>query len=122
MGKANSDTDGAGTFPADSYDLRPEYGRAGFDVRHRVQFNGVFSARWGVRLSPLLVATSARPFNITVGRDLNGDTLFTDRPAFAADPSPALSGKPLSALSTSPPGPARSDPAQSTASAPVWFL
>ena len=31
------------------------------------------------------MATSGRPFNITVGRDLNGDTLFTDRPAFASD-------------------------------------
>jgi hypothetical protein len=33
----------------------------------------------------MLVATSTRPFNITIGRDLNGDTLFSDRPAFATD-------------------------------------
>ena len=85
FGKANSDTDGAGTLPADSYNLRPEYGRAGFDVRHRVQFSGSFAFLWGLRLSPMLVATSTRPFNITVGRDLNGDTVFTDRPAFAGD-------------------------------------
>ena len=38
-----------------------------------------------MRLSPFLVATSGRPFNITVGRDLNSDTLFTDRPVFATD-------------------------------------
>ena len=61
------------------------YGRAGFDIRHRVQFSGAFALRWGLRLSPMLIATSTRPFNITVGRDLNGDTLFTDRPAFATD-------------------------------------
>jgi hypothetical protein len=85
LGKANSDTDGPGTFPADSHDLHPEYGRAGFDVRHRVQFSGSFALRWGLRLSPMLVATSTRPFNITIGRDLNGDTIFTDRPAFATD-------------------------------------
>ncbi|HWC97443.1 MAG TPA: TonB-dependent receptor [Candidatus Sulfopaludibacter sp.] len=85
FGKANSDTDGSGTFPADSYNVRPEYGRAGFDVRHRVQFSGSFAFRWGLRLSPMLVATSTRPFNITIGRDLNGDTIFTDRPAFATD-------------------------------------
>jgi hypothetical protein len=85
LGKANSDTDGATTFPADSYNLRPEWGRAGFDVRHRVQFSGSFAFPWGLRLSPMLVATSTRPFNITVGRDLNGDTIFTDRPAFATD-------------------------------------
>src|ERR1035441_10973928 len=44
-----------------------------------------FAFRWGLRLSPMLVATSTRPFNMTVGRDLNGDTIFTDRPAFATD-------------------------------------
>ncbi len=48
FGKANSDTDGAGTFPANSYDLRPEYGRAGFDVRHRVQFSGAFAFPLGL--------------------------------------------------------------------------
>jgi hypothetical protein len=85
FGKANSDTDGATTFPADSNNLRPEYGRAGFDVRHRVQFSGSFAFPWGLRLSPMLVATSTRPFNITTGSDLNGDTIFTDRPAFATD-------------------------------------
>jgi len=89
LNKANSDTDGAGTFAADPYNLRPEYSRAGFDIRQRVQLNGVVSAPWGIRLSPFLVATSGRPFNITVGRDLNGDTLFTDRPSFATDLSRA---------------------------------
>ncbi len=87
LNKANSDTDGAGTFAADPYNLHPEYGRAGFDIRHRVQLNGVVSTRWGIRLSPFLIAMSGRPFNITTGRDLNGDTLFTDRPAFATDPT-----------------------------------
>ena len=85
LGRANSDTDSASTFPADSYNLRPEWGRAGFDIRHRVQFSGSFAFPWGLRLSPMLVATSNRPVNITIGRDLNGDTIFTDRPGFATD-------------------------------------
>ncbi|HUE83073.1 MAG TPA: hemerythrin domain-containing protein [Pyrinomonadaceae bacterium] len=37
-----------------------------------------------MRLSPFIVATSGRPFNIITGRDSNGDTLFTERPAFAS--------------------------------------
>jgi hypothetical protein len=103
LGRANSDTDGAGSFPADSYNLRPEYGRAGFDMRHRVQFNGVFSGPVGLRLSPLLVATSGRPYNIYVGQDLNGDTLFTDRPAFATDFGRAsVRQTPLGALDLAP--------------------
>jgi hypothetical protein len=36
-------------------------------------------------LNPFVIVQSGRPFNITVGRDLNGDTVFTDRPAFATD-------------------------------------
>jgi len=45
--------------------------------------------RWGVRLSPFITARSGAPFNITTGTDLNGDTIFNDRPAFA---TPAIRG------------------------------
>ena len=84
--RARSDTDGANTFPANQYDLDGEYGRSAQDIRHRFSLFGTISGLpWGIRLSPILIANSGRPFNITVGRDLNGDTLFTDRPAFATD-------------------------------------
>ena len=85
-GRAMSNTDGAGSFPSNQYDLSTEYGRAGFDIRHRFQFNGSIATKWGLRLNPFLTITSGRPYNITTGRDLNGDGLFTDRPSFAADP------------------------------------
>ena len=83
LSKTNSDSDGG--FPADPYDLSGEYGRASNDVRHRFTLFGSFRAPWGVSLSPLLQVSSGSPFNITIGRDLNGDTLFTERPAFATD-------------------------------------
>ncbi|MDQ2854698.1 MAG: hypothetical protein M3R68_00095, partial [Acidobacteriota bacterium] len=83
--KANSDTDGAGTFPANSYDLTGEYGRFSRDLRHRFVVTGSFRMPWNVTLSPFAIVSSGQPFNITVGRDLNGDTLFNDRPAFATD-------------------------------------
>ncbi|MDT4966043.1 MAG: hypothetical protein QOJ64_780 [Acidobacteriota bacterium] len=84
---AESDTEGAGSFPANQYDLDPEYGRAGgfLGVRHRLTLGGTINAPWGVRLNPLVMLTSGRPFNITTGRDTNGDSLFTERPAFATD-------------------------------------
>lgn len=85
LGKAESDTDGAGTFAANQYDLSSEWGRASFDVRHRFIVGGTINAPWGVRLNPLVMLTSGRPFNITTGRDTNGDSLFTERPAFATD-------------------------------------
>ncbi|HEV7905195.1 MAG TPA: carboxypeptidase regulatory-like domain-containing protein [Pyrinomonadaceae bacterium] len=83
-GRANSNADGAGSFPADNYDLSSEYGRSSLDVRHRFFLGGSISAPWGIRLNPLIFASSGAPFNITTGLDNNGDTLFTDRPAFAS--------------------------------------
>jgi hypothetical protein len=83
FGNAMSNSDGAGTFPASQYDLSHEYGRAGFDIRHRFQLNGSLSTRWGLRFSPFLTIASGRPYNITTGHDLNSDGLYTDRPAYA---------------------------------------
>ena len=80
-GSAHSNTDGATTFPSNQYDLSTEYGRAGFDIRHRFQMNGSIATRWGFRVSPFLTITSGRPYNITTGSDLNGDGLYTDRPS-----------------------------------------
>ena len=88
--RAHSDTDGAGTFPANQYDLSGEYGRSSQDIRHRFSvFGNISGLPWGIRLSPIVIANSGRPFNITIGRDLNGDTLFNDRPAFATDTTDA---------------------------------
>jgi hypothetical protein len=83
--KNNSDSDGAGSFPSNSYDLSREYGRSSNDIRHRFTLFGSIRAPWGISLSPFLVVSSGNPFNITIGRDLNGDSLFTERPAFATD-------------------------------------
>ncbi len=85
LSKAESDTDGAFTQPADPYDLRAEFGRSSLDIRHNLFVFSNFNLPFGVTLSPFVIARSGAPFNITVGRDLNGDTVFNDRPAFATD-------------------------------------
>jgi hypothetical protein len=85
LNKANSDTDGVRMFPANSYDLTSEYGRSSFDVRHFFFFGGTFDAPFGLRFSPLIIAFSGGPFNITTGRDSNNDLVFTDRPSLATD-------------------------------------
>lgn len=83
LSKAKSDTDGVNTFPAYSYDLSTEYGRSSVDIRHRFFLSGSATLPWGIRISPLISAASGRPFNITIGRDINSDTIFSERPAFA---------------------------------------
>ncbi len=86
LSKTTNDTDGQGSslFPANSYDLTGEFGRASFDVRHRLTFAGTLNLPWWqVSLNPFIVASSGAPFNITTGQDTNGDRLFTERPSFA---------------------------------------
>jgi hypothetical protein len=88
LAKTTNDTDGqgGGLFPANSYDLSGEFGRAIFDVRHRFTFAGTINLPWWqVSLNPFIIAASGRPFNITTGQDTNGDRLFTERPSFAPD-------------------------------------
>jgi Carboxypeptidase regulatory-like domain len=84
---ANSDTSGAGSFPSTLNDISLDYGRAPFDVRHRIFFGGTIGLPHSFRLSPFFVAQSGVPFNITTGKDLNGDSSFNDRPAFATSQS-----------------------------------
>ena len=83
--RTNSDSEGVGTFAANPFDFSTEYGRSSGDIRHRFTLFGNYRAPWGISLSPFLIIASGAPFNITIGRDLNGDTLFTERPAFASD-------------------------------------
>jgi hypothetical protein len=83
-GHASSNTDGVGTFPANSYDNSTEWSRAGFDIRHRFLMGGNITAPYGIRLAPMMMFNSAAPFNITSGQDLNGDGQMNDRPAFAS--------------------------------------
>ncbi len=85
LSKTENDTDGGAQFPVNSYDLTGEYGRAGFDVRHRFHFFGSINLPWQVSLNPFVTYSSGRPFNITTGQDTNLDRQFTERPSFAPD-------------------------------------
>ncbi len=80
---ANSDSGGVSANPSNSADLKLDYGRAAFDVRNQMFLIGSWSAPWNLRFSPFVVAASGKPFNITLGQDVNGDSFFNDRPSFA---------------------------------------
>lgn len=87
LNRALSDTDGASTFPAKPYSFSGEYGPAATDVRHRFTFTGSFNPKWDVRFSPFVTLDAGPPFDITVGRDLYGTTLFNGRPGIPTDPN-----------------------------------
>jgi hypothetical protein len=87
LGFANADTSGAGYFPTNQSNPSADYGRASFDVRNRFLLGGSYTAPFGISISPMMVADSGSPFNITLGQDLNGDNQFNDRPAWATSAS-----------------------------------
>ena len=68
-------------YPADSFSPSGEWGRADADRRHQFNLLGTATlhrwANFGLSVSLL----SGIPFNITTGRDDNGDGLAIDRPA-----------------------------------------
>ena len=86
LSKSSNDTDGqgGGLFPRDSYDLSGEWGRSAGDIRHRVSIFGTYTSKiWKLVFNPFIVASSGPPFNIITGNDSNLDRQFTDRPSFA---------------------------------------
>lgn len=85
LGFASSNTSSALFFPAHPFDISQDYGRASFDIRHRVFAGGSLSLPHAFRITPFMAFQSGQPFNIAVGGDLNGDSRFNDRPAFATD-------------------------------------
>ena len=88
---ANSDISGASSFPTNQFDLGADYGRASFDTRHRLFLGGTMGLPYAFRLSPFMIMNSGSPYNVTVGQDLNNDTILNDRPAFSGLPGACLS-------------------------------
>jgi hypothetical protein len=79
---AKSDTGGITSFPSHPYNIGADYGRAVFDRRNRLFLGGNVSLPHYISLSPFIIASSGTPYNVTLGQDLNNDSVFNDRPAF----------------------------------------
>jgi len=76
---ANADTGTA----SNSWNLKQDYGRAGFVSRNMIFLMGNYTGPWGITFNPFLIAQSGKPFSITTNNDLTGDAFFNDRPAYA---------------------------------------
>ncbi|HXE09170.1 MAG TPA: carboxypeptidase regulatory-like domain-containing protein [Acidobacteriaceae bacterium] len=98
----NSDANGG--FPSNGYDIGADWGRGNQDIRHQLFFNISSPLLYKrIHLSAYLDASSGSPFNITVAQDLNGDSQFNDRPAFATDPTrPSVIATQWGVFDTSP--------------------
>ncbi|HVV46882.1 MAG TPA: carboxypeptidase regulatory-like domain-containing protein [Bryobacteraceae bacterium] len=75
---------------SDQYNAAQDWGRAGIP-QNRVNIFGTVGMPFGWTASPIFSFNSSSRFNITSGRDYNGDGINNDRPAFAA-PGAACGG------------------------------
>jgi hypothetical protein len=76
-----NDADGPFSLPADSYTLAGEWGPV-VGVPHHGFSSMINTAfRRNFRIGFTAAARSGVPYNVTTGRDDNGDTVFNDRPA-----------------------------------------
>ena len=89
--------------PFDAYDYSHEWGRSNYDTRHWFSSGATYQTKSGFSVNTFIIANSGPPFNITTGRDTNGDTSFSERPAFANDPNkPGVVMTPYGALDPNP--------------------
>ena len=77
---AYGNNSGASTFLSQPGNMNADLGPTSFDVRHRYFLAGSISLPRHIQLSPFMVGQSGSRFNITEGQDINGDSVFNDRP------------------------------------------
>jgi len=89
--------------PFDPYDFSHEFARGPFAAKHFFYGGGYYQTKSGFSINMFMIANSGTPFNITTGRDTNGDTFFSERPAFATDlTKPGVIVTPLGAFDPNP--------------------
>ena len=76
---------GATSFASNPYNVRADYARSSDSNRYHIELGATWTLPRGFSLRPYLNAHDGNPFDITTGTDLNGDTIYNDRPAFATD-------------------------------------
>lgn len=81
----HSDANGTTWFASNPYNIRQDYGRDDSDTAQSFYTGATVNLPYGFSVQPFISARTGRPFNITTGTDLNGDTIYNDRPAFATD-------------------------------------
>ncbi len=82
-----ADADDIDEFVSNAYDIRQDYGRAGIDQARAFTGGFEWTLPYAVEITPFLSVHSGAPFDITTGTDLNGDTVYRDRPALSTDSS-----------------------------------
>jgi len=88
--------------PTNPYNFMQDWGRSSLDRKHRFQLIGSVAAPLNIRLSPFLTMISGSPYDVTLGRDIYGDTLKNSRPTFATNSCLVPEATPLGDFCTDP--------------------
>jgi hypothetical protein len=75
-----SNTGGIGWFPQNQYAPNDDWSNASFDRRHRLGMYAMFNPKSVYNIAAGIFANTGRPWTITTGTDLYGDSLFNTRP------------------------------------------
>lgn len=75
-----SNTNGIGWFPQNQYAPNDEWSNASFDRRNRLGMYAMFNPKSVYNIATGIFANTGRPWTITTGTDLYGDSLFNTRP------------------------------------------
>ena len=103
LGKSRNTDGGTSGSPFDPYDFSNEWARASFSTLNFFYGGDYYQTPHGFSVNLFVVANSGQPFNIITGRDTNGDTFFSERPAFATDlTKPGVVVTPLGAFDPKP--------------------
>lgn len=103
LNKARNTDSGTSGSPFDAYDFSQEYARTPWGTLNFFYAGGNYAAPLGINLNVFSIGASGSTFNITTGRDTNGDTFFSERPAFATDLNePGVIVTPLGAFDPTP--------------------
>ncbi|MCY7347313.1 MAG: carboxypeptidase regulatory-like domain-containing protein, partial [Pyrinomonadaceae bacterium] len=76
----DNERDAGGVAYANPYNLRGEYGNSRLDRKHQFVANPIFFLPYGFEVSSAIRFRSGTPINAYAGADLNGDSVFNDRP------------------------------------------
>ncbi|HKS10927.1 MAG TPA: carboxypeptidase regulatory-like domain-containing protein [Pyrinomonadaceae bacterium] len=103
LNKTRNTDNGQTGAPFDAYDFSEEWARTPFGSLSFAYGGGNYQLPHGFSMNVFTIASSGQPFNITTGRDTNGDTFFSERPAFATDLNkPGVVVTPLGAFDPNP--------------------
>jgi hypothetical protein len=80
LNSAHGDTSGNGGFITTPGNIAADYGKTGFDVKSRIFMAGSITLPHYILISPFMIGQTGNPYNVTLGSDTNGDTIFNDRP------------------------------------------